>query len=304
MNELLYREAERRLWDSKGATPLEHTLHLERNGVTVRVQEVGEGPAAVFVHGATNGGTSWAALAARLEGFRCIILDRPGCGLSGPQPPFSEYDSLPRFAETLVIDVLDALQLESAHLVVTSFGGYIGLRTAAAHPGRVRRMVQFSWPVGASRARLPVFMRMTAVPGLGRLMGALPPNERSVRMMFRQIGHGESLKSGRIAPVDIAWYLALLRHTGTMRNELAWGRAFMSPLRGFKEQLILSDSLLAKIQTPTLFLWGEEDPSGVRRRRASSSSACPTPNSTSFPAPVTHPGSTTRTTASRPPAGS
>jgi hypothetical protein len=75
LNEVRYREAERRLWESVGVTPTEQRLHLGRTGVTVRVQEVGQGPSVVFVHGASNCGTSWAPLVARLDGFRCVMLD-------------------------------------------------------------------------------------------------------------------------------------------------------------------------------------------------------------------------------------
>jgi 2-hydroxy-6-oxonona-2,4-dienedioate hydrolase len=261
VDEVRYREAERRLWESIGATPAERRLHLQRNDVTIRVQEVGEGPAVLFVHGGNTSGSSWAALAARLEAFRCIILDRPGTGLSRPLATALDVESLPRFAETLVIDVLDALGLESAHLVATSFGGYIALRSAAAHPHRIGRMVQFSWPFGAPNTRLPAFMRIMGVPGLSRLLAALPPNERAVRMLFRRIGHGPSLEAGRITREDIDCYLALLRYTDTMRNELAPARAFISPLRGLN-RLLLPDSILAKIRTPTFFLWGENDPFG------------------------------------------
>jgi pimeloyl-ACP methyl ester carboxylesterase len=84
MNEARYREAERRLWASVGVTPTEQRVRLERTGLTVRVQEVGQGLAVVLVHGASNSGTSWAGLVAGLDGFRCLLLDRPGCGLSDP----------------------------------------------------------------------------------------------------------------------------------------------------------------------------------------------------------------------------
>lgn len=261
MNETRYRDAERRFWNSVDVVPTERMLHLKRNDVTIRVLEVGEGPPVVFVHGATNGATSWASLAARLPGFRCILVDRPGCGLSEGFAKPLDTEGLPRFADSVVIDVLDALEIESAHLVGTSFGGYIALRTAAAHPDRIRRMMQFSWPAGVT-ARMPAFMRIASVPGVSRLMSLAPANERSVRMIFRSIGHGPSLKAGRITPADLDWYLALLRHTDTMRNELALIRRLMSPRRGLREEIVLSNSTLASITTPTFFLWGAHDPFG------------------------------------------
>jgi pimeloyl-ACP methyl ester carboxylesterase len=195
MDERRYREAERRLWDSLGVTPSEHRIDLRLSGVKVRVQEIGAGPPVLFVHGANTSGASWASLVARIEGFRCLVLDRPGTGLSEPVAAAFDAAGLRAFADALVADVVDALGLESAHVVATSFGGYMALRSAAAHPDRFRRMVQFSWPVGAPIDRLPAFIRMGAVPGLRRLLAAMPPSERAVRMMFRGIGHRESLKA-------------------------------------------------------------------------------------------------------------
>lgn len=195
MNEVRYREAERRLWESVGVTPTEQRLHLGRTGVTLRVQEVGQGPAVVFVHGASNSGSSWAPLVARLDGFRCVVLDRPGCGLSDPLATgFDDLERLGAFADSLIVDVLDAMGLDGAHVVATSFGGYIALRTAAAHPDRIGRMVEFGWTVGAPIARMPLLMRLASVPMVGRLLTAVPPNERAVRAMFRAIGLRQASK--------------------------------------------------------------------------------------------------------------
>lgn len=43
--------------------------------------EVGSGDPILFVHG-TAGPGAWPALIRELDGFRCLILDRPGWGLS------------------------------------------------------------------------------------------------------------------------------------------------------------------------------------------------------------------------------
>ena len=189
------------------------------------------------------------------------MLDRPGTGLSDPLARPVDANSARAFGETLLVDVLDALALPWAHVVATSFGGFIGLQTAAAHPDRVGRMVQFSWPAGAPVARIPTTMRLMTLPVIGRLLAVVPPTERSVRMTFRGIGHGPSLDDGRITTQDLETYLALLRTTDTLRNELAMGRALLSPSarrRGFG----LPDEVLAAVHAPTHFIWGERDPFG------------------------------------------
>lgn len=241
--------------------PTEHRLGLRRSDVEVRVQEVGEGPPILFVHGANTSGASWVALASRLLDHRCLILDRPGTGLSAPLPGRLDQERVARLGDALVGDVLDALELDRAHLVATSLGGYLALRSAAAEPGRVGRIVQFSWPVGAPTDWLPWIMRVNAVPGLGSLMARLPPSDRSIRMTFRQIGHGASLSDGRITPEDLATYRALLRHTPTLREDHRLAGAFLSLRHGLNSTL-LSAETLSKVVSPTRFIWGERDPFG------------------------------------------
>ncbi|MFI5045378.1 MAG: alpha/beta fold hydrolase, partial [Acidimicrobiales bacterium] len=162
----------------------------------------------VFVHGASNAGTSWASLAARLDGTRCILVDRPGCGLSPRLTRrFGGMASLGAFADALVVDVLDALDLPEADVISTSFGGYFALRTAAAHPDRVRRLVVLSWTFGAPARSTPLVMRIATLPALGRLATRIPPNERMAKVMLQQIGLRHALASGRFGPTEMSWFL-------------------------------------------------------------------------------------------------
>jgi 2-hydroxy-6-oxonona-2,4-dienedioate hydrolase len=261
MDEDRYRAAERRLWTSVGMTPTEERLPLARTGVTVRVQEVGEGPPVVFVHGGSNGGSSWVSLAARLEGFRCLLLDRPGCGLSEPLPGRLGGAELREVARNLVPDVLDALGLGSVHVVATSYGGFVALHGAAAHPSRFERMVLLGWPVGAPIARVPMVMRIATIRPLGRVMTAIPPSRASVRALLRRIGLRRAVDTGRFTDEMLEWYLALLRDTDTLRNELRSSR-YLSLRHGLFGELIIPDDTLASIRTPLRFVWGEDDPFG------------------------------------------
>lgn len=262
-NEARYRAAEQRLWQSVGLAPTERTLKLERTGTTVRIQEVGEGTPVVLVHGASNTGVSWAQLVAGLNGFRSITLDRPGCGLSGPlAEPFSDVAKLGAFADALIVDVLDALELDTAHVVSTSFGGFMALHAAAAHPHRINRVVEMGWTVGAPLRKLPMVMRLAAVPGLGRFaLTVMPQSERTVRSMFKGIGLKQALAAGRVSQEVIDVFLSMLRDTDTMLNELKAGPPILK-LTGMNRDILIPDSLLGKIRTPIHFLWGEDDPFG------------------------------------------
>jgi pimeloyl-ACP methyl ester carboxylesterase len=251
------------MWESVGVAPTERTLDLARTGTTVRIQEGGAGPPIVLVHGASNSGVSWADLVARLDGFRWIVLDRPGCGLSPAHPTgFQDIDAFEAFSDALIVDVLDAMELDKAHVVATSYGANMALRGAAAHPERYDRMVLMGWSVGASMGYVPMVMRIGAIRALGRMMAAVPANERAVRMIFKQIGLRHALETGRVSQEMLDTFVALLRHTDTMRNELKAGPRLIRPIRGFDSRILLSPDLLGRIETPTYFLWGEDDPMG------------------------------------------
>jgi 2-hydroxy-6-oxonona-2,4-dienedioate hydrolase len=257
-----YLEAEQRFWSSVGVQPTSRRLRLRRLGVEVRVQEAGAGPAVLFLHGGPNSGSTWAPLLPHLPGLRCLLLDRPGTGLSETLPGGLGLADAPAFADDLVVDVLDALGLDRVHVVASSFGGYIALRSAARHPARFDRMVQMACPAMAPGMRTPPFMRAFGLSGVRWLLGVLPPSERAARSIFRQIGHGASLDADRIPPDLFDWYLALQRHTDTFRNETAMIGSAVSPRRGFDPTLTLDDDVLAAVRTPVRFLWGADDTFG------------------------------------------
>ena len=261
--EARYRAAEQRLWGSLGVMPVERRLRLDRTGCEVRVQEFGSGPPVLFIHGGSTCGTSWADLATRLVGFRCVLLDRPGTGLSDRLPaPITGLDGLGQLADILVVDVLDALEVGSSALVATSFGGWFAFRAGLAHPGRVHRIVEFGWSAGAPVPRLPAMLRLGTAPLVGDVLARLPATATTVRGIFRGIGHGASLDNGRIGEEAIEAYAALLRYTQTQRNDLQLGRLFLSPVHGVNPGIMLSMAERTAIRQPVMFIWGDADPFG------------------------------------------
>lgn len=261
MDEVRYRAAEQRLWRSVGLDPTERYVRLDRLDTSIRVLEVGRGPVIVFVHGTTASAANWAPLVARLDGFRCVLLDRPGCGLSAPlAADLSDLQCLAGIADNLIVDVLDALGVLSGYVVGTSLGGYYALRSAAAHPDRIRRMFEFGYVPGAPLAHVPISMRAATLPGASRLMTAIRPTRAAVRGIMRQLGLGPAMKDGRVSTEMLEWYLSLLRDTPTLGNDATGPREILQ--KGDKGAVVLPPSLLARIQCPIGFVWGEDDPFG------------------------------------------
>ncbi len=258
MNEAAYREAEAELWASCGLHPAEQVIPLPRIGSRVRVQEIGDGDPVLFIHGGPNAGSTWAPMLPHFPGFRCLLVDRPGTGLSEPLP--LGPDTVVEFAKRFVGDVLDGLGIDAAHVVASSLGGHLALRSAAAEPHRFRRMVQMACPALVPGDRLPPFMKLMRIGLVRRFLDLLPPNDRANRSILRQIGHGASLDAGRIPQGFFDWYLSLARHTDTMRNDgdmIGW---LTRP--GTMSRVRLTEELLATVKTPTLFIWGSDDSFG------------------------------------------
>lgn len=254
--------AERSLWSQYGITPVERRLRL-RAGNEVRCQEVGAGPPVVFVHGAAVAGSSWVLLADALrDAFRCILIDRPGCGLSDPVPngPLRDPTEFQQLADELVPDVLDSLELDSAAIACTSMGGFFGFRAAIAHPERISRIVEYSWPMGTPMRKVPVMMRLGSPAPMKSLMVRMPISARSVRLMLQQVGLRRAIESGTFDNEMIAWTLAVLKHTDTLRSETD-NNTFIT-LRGANPDMLFTDAELRRVDMPVLLLWGDEDPNG------------------------------------------
>jgi 3-oxoadipate enol-lactonase len=96
----------------------------------------GEGEPLVLLNGIMMTVRSWAsqtqALSAR---YRCVLHDFRG-QLRNPVPgPFAMSEHVDDLAE-----LLDRLEIGSAHIVGTSYGGEVGMMFALAHPERVRSL--------------------------------------------------------------------------------------------------------------------------------------------------------------------
>ena len=276
MDEQLYRRAEQRLWDEVGAAPVEHRVHLNRNDVGVRVLELGEGPPAVFLHGGPGAsGAIWASLAARLPHIRCLLVDRPGTGLSAAQL-LADSAAARRQSESMLVDVLDAFGIDRAHVVASSHGSHVAILSSALHPGRVERSVHLGCPGFVEGMRLTTVDRLVLLPGAASLFSRMPVSERGLRQTFRQLGHGELLERDGLSPATVDWMLALQRHTDTMRNEFAAMQAMGTFRRGFDPELTITAETLSSVVSPSLFLWGEHDVYGGAEVARSVVDAMPT----------------------------
>ena len=109
------------------------------DGLTLHVEERGDGAPLLLLHGFTGSARTWDALAASLHGCRTLAVDLPGHGASSAPTAAARY-ALPRFADDLA-RLLDALHLDRATVLGYSLGGRAALHFAVRHPARVRALV-------------------------------------------------------------------------------------------------------------------------------------------------------------------
>lgn len=113
----------------------------ESAGTTIRAGELevgyideGSGVPLVLIHGGEGDRTAYATLRQYLgTGIRGISYDQRDSGITvNPPVPYTLSD-----LGDDVADLLDALELEKAHLLGTSFGGAVAQHAAIRHPDRV-----------------------------------------------------------------------------------------------------------------------------------------------------------------------
>ncbi len=240
--------------------PDERWIDLPGLGCALRVRERGGGHPLLFLHGAPNAGAVWAPLAASLPDFRCIVADRPGCGLSPPLAP--GLWRVPRETVLAVTDaLLDSLGLARAAFVGNSLGGAWALWYAINRPERTSALVLEGCPALVPGMETPTLMRWLVASGVYRLSARTRIGPGAARLLVRRNGHQRSVKAGRIPAEYFRWSSSLFSHTRTARHDfdllaraLTW--------RGIDPELRFEIELLRDVRCPTLVLWGERDPFG------------------------------------------
>ncbi|MBT8064599.1 MAG: alpha/beta hydrolase, partial [Gammaproteobacteria bacterium] len=114
---------------------------FECNDISIRWETAGRGEPVALLNGVLMTLDSWKLQTAELSrSYRCLLHDFRGQLLSSkPEKPWTLADHVADF-----LALLDHLDIESCHVVGTSYGGEVGLLFAAEHPERVRSLAVIS----------------------------------------------------------------------------------------------------------------------------------------------------------------
>jgi 3-oxoadipate enol-lactonase len=155
--------------------------HRVRTGLgQIRVRVDGSGSAMLFWPSLLMTGDMWAEQAAYFSSrHQVVLVDPPGHG--GSAPLAAEF-TFAQCAE-VVVDILDALQIDKVHLVGNSWGGMIGGTFAALHPSRIHSAVLMNCTGSPAGRRQK--LEYGALLASARVLGGLrPPLTRSALKAF------------------------------------------------------------------------------------------------------------------------
>lgn len=234
------------IWSSLLGTDFSVT-HRQIGDWNTRILEAGAGEEVLILLPGTGGhleaySRNVASLAGR---FMVVAYDWPGHGFT----TLAEADlELPTYLDHLD-GVISSLGVDSVHLCGESLGGWVAAKYAAAHPGRVRRMV-LNTPGGTMSAP-EVMARIRELSQAA----ADDPSEERIRTRLEWLMADPASVTDELVAIRKAIY-SQRGFAQSMRHILC----LQDPT--IRQRNLITDDELAAIKAETLVVWTSDDPSG------------------------------------------
>lgn len=221
------------------------TRKVQVGGAGINVNEWGEGPPVLFLHGNPDSGVMWEGVASRLAGhYRCIAPDLPGFGHSEVPAEFRpSLDGMAQFLEQFLRAAGIPRPLD---LIAHDFGGPFAFAFAVKHADAIRRLVAIN-TVFFSDYAWHFWARIWRTPILGELSMLI----NNKPMFAKELRRGSPRISD--AHIDQTWRLM----TPRMKKEVLRLYRASEPanFKGWEQ-----DFLKLTADKPTLVIWGDKDP--------------------------------------------
>lgn len=225
--------------------------------IRLAVEEQGEGPLVILLHGFPEIAHSWRhqlpALAA--AGYRAVAPDLRGYGRSDRPEAVGDY-ALPKLSADIV-GLIRALGEERAHVVGHDWGGSVAWITAAIAPEAVISLgiLNSPHPVASAEARhIPEqqqkswYMLLFQFAGVAEAWLSDDDFANLRRFVF------DTAAPGTFSEEDREVYVDALRRDGALTAALNYYRANIPPASWLKPP-----PPLPPITVPTQIIWGEGD---------------------------------------------
>ena len=224
----------------------------------IHVAEFGAGTPLLLLHGGGPGASGQSNyvrnIGALAQHFRVLVPDLPGYGRSSKQ-----VDAADPFGDqaAAMLGLLDALDVERAHVVGNSLGGACALRMALDAPQRIGRLVLMGpGGIGISQSQ--------PTDGLKRLLGYYAGEGPSFDKLRTFICQDLVYDASQVSDAVLQE-----RYAASIDPEVVANPPLRAPqdLAAFKRLDFLLDARLPALATPTLVMWGAQDrvnpPSGA-----------------------------------------
>jgi pimeloyl-ACP methyl ester carboxylesterase len=241
------------------------------DGTKLYYEEAGAGTPIVFVHEFAGDLQSWESQMRHFgRRYRCIAYNARG------YPPSDVPDDVERYSQDGARGdsraVLDALAIETAHVVGLSMGGFAALHFGFTYPGRARSLVVGGCGYGASPDKRAQFAEET---------------EAAARQ-FEEAGMAHSAESYALAPSRVQFQNKDPRGWREFADQLAQhsARGAALTMRGVQKRRPSLFDLVDRMKTitaPTLVMTGDEDwpclePAMLMKRTIASAALVVMPN--------------------------
>lgn len=233
------------IWGELAGT--DHELrHVDVHGVRTRVLRAGSGPDLVLLHGTGGHLEAYArAIAGLAASFRVTAYDMVGHGWSDlPDRPYT-IDVLCDHLTGL----MDALDIDRAHLSGESLGGWVAAWAGAQYPDRVRRLVLNTPGNIANKPEVMARLKQSTTAAVR------DPSEATVRARVEWLFHHKEMVTDELVSLRRAVYSrpgfltaignTLVLQDPQVRRHFAWDPGWVG-----------------KITAPVLLLWTDHDPTG------------------------------------------
>ena len=215
--------------------------------VKLYYEEVGQGTPILFVHEFAGDHRSWEPQLREFgRRYRCITYAARGYKPSDVPSDPAAYTYMHVMRDAL--SVLDHLQIDRAHLIGLSMGGYTALQVALNHPGRVQSLVLVGTGSGSERWYTEDFHKRS----------------RELAVQFEKEGSAAVAQTYGRSASRITFEIKDPRGFAEFSRQLAehnaQGSAHMSRgFQGARPSLYDFEADIRKLEMPALIIVGDED---------------------------------------------
>jgi pimeloyl-ACP methyl ester carboxylesterase len=223
---------------------------FRRNGLTFDVRDAGppDGEPVLLLHGFPQDSTAWARVEPALHGNGLRTLAPDQRGYSPMARPRGRANYRLRELADDAVALLDAAELDGAHVVGHDWGGIVGWALGAWHPDRVRTLTALSVPHPAAMAKA-MLTSDQALRSYYVALFQLPVLPERALLAGGGTALRRALSRGGLPQDAVDRYVRRMREPGALTGALAWYRAL--PWSGRDP--------VGTVRVPTLHVWSTGD---------------------------------------------